>query len=356
MGLADVVNIFDNKVYNEIEKFLNEKRERSNSNGTVGEYERDIRTFFKFIRNKDIEHLTIDDVQIPNDDLREYKNYLINELDNGLNTVSRKFSTLRSLYEYFYNYDLVDDKSIKSVNKIKITNNKDMVDHHGILTVNEVLQMAELVLNQEIKSNNKNNVEYLRKAKYFLLLFSLDTCLRKQAILNLTWKDFDVRDDSDEVTVMAIDKGGKQYRPKISKDFYNELLELKIDDGKVFKMSSVTIQNMMKWLIEEMEINKDRKIVFHSIRKCGVTYCWKSTGNIMQAKKAANHSNLNTTQIYLPDEDYGAMGAISSIGKLEDDELYKKVSHEDLLKGIESLIKDQKLLLNIKLNEIISNN
>lgn len=345
MAVGNVTNILNNKVHKEIKMFLNDKLELSNSVNTVKAYESDIRTFFRFIRGKEIEYLTIQDIQIPNDDLRLYKNYLLKDLGNSSNTAFRKYSTIRSLYDYFYTYNLVDEESLKSLNKVKIVNKEKSQNHHGHLSVEEVLKMANIILNGKDKHVKK------REVKYYLILFALDTCLRKTAILNLTWKDFDVRDDC--VIVNAVDKGNKHFRPKISKEFYSEMVDkLKKDEGKVFNISIDAINDMMHFLNEKMGFPKERHITFHSFRKAGVTFQYRISGDLLQAKKAANHSSAATTELYINDTDYGALGAVSSKGNI-DNELYKKVTHEQLIKGIESLTKDQLLLLNIKLREII---
>lgn len=344
MGTEKVVNIFDQKVYKEIMMFLDEKKEMSNSERTVDAYLHDINEFFQFIRGKNIEYLTIEDIQIPNDDLRLYKNHLKNDLGNSMNTIFRKFASIRVLYKYFYTYDLVKEDSLKTLDKVK-TQHKPKQNPHGNLTVSEIFQMADLVMKQ--KGGRKKRI------KYFLILTALDTCLRKTALLNLRWNDFDVRDDY--VIVNAIDKGNKHFRPKISKEFYNQLLEIKDkDEEKVFNITSDSIQQMMNYLVKEMGFPKERNIKFHSIRKGGITYQYRvSGGDILQAKKAANHSSIATTELYLSEQDYGIVGAVSSKGKI-DDTLFEKVTHEELLEGIRSLNNDQKLLLNIKLNEIIN--
>jgi hypothetical protein len=72
----------------------------------------------------------------------------------------------------------------------------------------------------------------------------------------------------------------------------------------------------------------------------------------MEAKRAAGHSNITTTQIYVKGEDYGMIGAVSSAGKI-DKEIYKKVDYDVLLEAIGLCKDDVKLLINLKINEVI---
>jgi hypothetical protein len=131
---------------------------------------------------------------------------------------------------------------------------------------------------------------------------------------------------------------------------------LKTDNSdKVFDISGRRIDDMMTRLKEKANIASERNIVFHSIRKAGVTYRYRVTGDILEAQRSAGHSNITTTQIYLENEDYGSIGAVSSAGKL-DMELYKKVDQETLIKAIEMTKKDFQLILNLKIQELQRNN
>lgn len=317
---------------------------RSGSDKTKESYERDIKDFFYYLTKgkKNIEFLTISDIHINDDDIINFQIYLKNkELSNK--TINRKVSTINQLYGRFFRKGYIQSLSpFDEADRLK-----EGKSYHGVLAVHEVLKMADLVLNQ--KRGKK------KLTKYFLILFAMDTCLRKSAILNLTWNDY--IEHEDYIEIKAIDKGNEERNLRISKEFYDELLQIKADsnDGKVFNISETSIQDMMNYLKSKMQFEDKRNVVFHSIRKCGVTFQFRLSNDIMQAKKAAGHSSLNNTQIYIGEADYGILDAVSSSGKL-DNELFKKVTHEELLKGIERLNKDQRLLLNIKLNEIVGKN
>jgi integrase len=190
----------------------------------------------------------------------------------------------------------------------------------------------------------------LKETKKYLVLLSLDTCIRKSAILRLKWSDFEEAEDG--IVIKGIDKGNTEFRKKISKEFYNELLTIKKTSDKVFNVNDNVIDGLMKRYREFFKISPDRKIVWHSVRKAGIMFRFRLTKDILEAQKAAGHKNINTTQIYLQSEDYGAIGAVSSMGKL-DNELFKKVDHETLINAIGLLNQDTQLLINLKLNEIL---
>ncbi|MGG3920459.1 tyrosine-type recombinase/integrase [Geobacillus thermodenitrificans] len=337
MNTQKVIPLYDNKLYDDIVIFLNEMGVESEH--TRKAYETDIRQFFKLIKGKELEYLTLEDIQLKKRDVELFKQIL---LENGMarSTINRKISAVRSLLENLKANDWnVNTNFFKKVKWLKTQDNK-----YGILDVHEVWEMARLAREKER--------EY-KELKYYFILFALDTCLRKQAILKLKWSDFEEVEDG--VIVHAIDKGNKEFRQKISKEFYNELLSIKREgEERVFPISVDSINDMVCRLKKLMNIPEERNITFHSIRKAGVTFQYRITGDLTQAMKAAGHSNPIVTMRYLDLRDYGVTGAVSFGNKI-DEELYKKVTHEELIKAIENCPKDLQLILNIKLNEIINN-
>lgn len=338
MNTEKIVQLYDNKLYEDIMIFLNEMGVESEH--TRKAYEIDIRQFFKLIKGKDLEYLTLSDVQLRKNDVEKFKQLLLEE-GMARSTINRKISAIRSLLENLKANDWdVNTNFFKKVKWLKTQDNK-----YGILDVHEIWEMAWLA--------RKKEREY-KEIKYYFILFALDTCLRKQAILNLKWSDFEEVEDG--VIVHAIDKGNKEFRQKISKEFYNELLSIKKDDDeRVFPISSQSVDDMICRLKKIMNIPDKRNITFHSIRKAGITFQYRITGDITQAMKAAGHSNPTTTMRYLDLRDYGVIGAVSFGNKI-DEKLYKKVSHEELIKAIENCPKDVQLIVNIKLKEIMKNN
>ncbi|QJI52361.1 site-specific integrase [Psychrobacillus phage Perkons] len=346
--MSNVVKMYDTEVTDQIELFLEQKYMYSGSENTKIAYRSDIYEFVDWLTNgqKGVLYLQSDDIQLNDSDIIKFQIHLKNR---GLvnKTINRKVSTITQLYGRFYRRGLV--KNLIAFDEAERL--KEGKNHHGVLDVEEVWQMADLILKQP-KAKKK-------LTKYYLLLFCMDTCLRKTATLNLKWSDFIVHDE--DVEIKAIDKGNEEQNKKISKKFYEELLELKdepslanenFDDDAVFKLSNGAIQSMMDYLNKEMKFDKKRNIVFHSLRKAGVTFQFRLTNDIMEAKKAAGHANLANTQLYIGDRDYGVLGAISS-DVCMDSNLYREISHEELIKVIDNLNKDMRLLLNLKIKEII---
>ncbi|MEK4824530.1 site-specific integrase [Niallia sp. FSL W8-0951] len=332
-----VIILNSDLVYDQIERFLIKKEQKSV--GTRKSYETDIRIFFQFIKNKDVKYLTRDDVNLTIDDFEDFINYHQKNEIYSNKTINGKVSAVKSLLKYLKVKKLIDDDlSYFS----EITTLPEKRNSYGILTLDEVLKWAELALTEKHKP----------KEKRLLILLALDTCIRKEAILKLKWSDFEVKEN--HVIVKGIDKGNKEFRHDISEKFYNELLDIKSDSDLVFNgISNSMIHDMIKRFKQQTNIESNRNIVFHSIRKAGGTFRYKASGgDIVSVQRALGHSDSKVTSLYLGETTSNSLGAISSISDI-DSELYKKVEHEILIKVIESLSETERYLLNKKIEKMV---
>lgn len=338
-------------VYDQIQRFLN--KHGYSSLETKKAYERDIKQFFKVVRGKEINQLTVKDIQITLDDFEDFiaelKSYV---KENGEakytnKTVNRKVIAAKELLKYLASKKINNERYfVEDISYlINVTSLPETTDSYGILSTEEVFQMAQLALEER----------KLGEIKRLAILLSFDICVRKSALLKLKWSDFIVREN--DVLIKGIDKGNKEFRETISKDFYEELLTIKKPDSEyVFNISKVAIDNCFARLRKKMNIDPSRHITWHSLKKSGVTFRYRLTGSILEAQRAAKHSRLETTRIYLENEDYNApIGAVSTCGKLNMN-LYKEVDLETLQKGIEKCGNQFKTILNIKLQEILNKN
>jgi integrase len=340
-----VVVLNQGEVHDQIQRFL--YRKGLDSENTKLAYEKNIKRFFEFVKGKELQFLTKKDIQLSLDDFEDFVEHLKEECKLNPKTINQHTTSVKELIRYLSSKKdsqgrkFIEDVSYLEASKqIRLKENKNK---RGVLSVNEVFDMADLVLKEREKG----------EIKRLLILFSLDTCIRLSAARNLKWTDFEEREM--DVLVTYVDKGNKDFRPKISKKFYNDLLSIKQEDNEiVFDISESSVEGMMKRLKESMFIPTSRKISFHSFRKAGAVFQYRITGDIMMAKAALGHSNVNTTMDYLEDEKEGILGAVSSAGNLNLN-AYKEVSHEDLLKTIDQLPKNLKYILSIKLQEVLNN-
>lgn len=338
MGMAEVVRLKENEVFEDIKLFF---REKANFNkDTAKSYERDIRDFFQIVVQKDLEFLTIDNLKLKKNQIEMFRSELIQK-DYDNKTINKKVNSLKMLLlNLEANEYPIKTTYFKAIRKLPEKKNR-----YGILSFPEVVQMATLAATKE---------RNLRKVKSLLILFAVDTCVRKSAILELTWKDFEVQ-DNDEVFIHGIDKGDKEYRCRIKKGFYDELLTLK-EDGvdKVFNISKSSVDEMIPRLVKLMNIPPERNIVFHSIRKAGITFQYRATGDIKAAQRAANHSDASLTiGTYIDDVDHGNFGAYSSQSNV-DDNILDTLTLEQWQELARKANKEQQLYLKLKAKELYS--
>lgn len=357
--LAEKVVKFENenmKVYNHIQSYfksLNDKNrdytEKDNTK-TQQAYEADIRLFFHLMKGKqkkaELEYLTMDDLNISQDDFEEYIEILCDLKDDKGNnkyvnkTINRKTVALKSFVKFLKKKKIIDI-DISYLELIKGKNERKR--HYDALEIHEVLDMVELAK----KERNKGNIKSL------IILLAFKTGLRKSEILNLKWSDFFVKED--KVTIDGVGKGNKDFEVSISKEFYNEILRLKTDSPYVFQISSRRLNDMMDRLKLQLNISPDRDVVFHSLRKTFGTHIFRTTRDINAARIALRHSSIMTTQIYLAADENQVHHSIFEVEKL-DDELYTKVSEDILKEAISKCSKSTQLMINLKLQELLKQN
>jgi integrase len=351
LGKLENVQIMEHiqNYFNELNRKNRDYVEKT-KNATQIAYETDIRLFFHLIRSKskgaELEYLSLDDISITQDDFEEYIDALYNLKDvKGENkyvikTINKKVAALKSFIRYMKKKKVIDN-DISYLELIKGEKERDV--HYGVLEADEVLQMAELCLEEREKGNIKR----------LLILTAFKTGLRVAELLSLRWNNFIIK--GDEIFICGVGKGNKEFEIKINKEMYEELLTLKEDqDSPIFQISARRVVDLMDRLKVKMNIQSERNIVFHSVRKAFGTLVWKMTGDIEQARRSLRHSSVSTTQIYLGEGNFELNDSIFSVDKIDND-LYKNVTHDDLLSAIKNLPKNMQLIINLKLQELNKN-
>lgn len=252
-------------------------------------------------------------------------------------TINRKMSSIKSLFAHLTGYEAISFVTEK-LDVVKPLP-KD-VKHIPMIPLADILNYIEYA-----KDNLANGTE-----KSLVMLLGLETGLRVKEILDLEWSQFQV--DGKVVTIMSNEKnkgkGNKEYIDKISITVYNRLLEgLNTDSEKLFSVSYETVNRTMGDLCK---IFGHEKIgyTFHSIKKTCVTMVYRRTGCILQAQKKARHKSIETTRMYLQLEDVEITGVVSLMDST-DMNTYKDAEQAKLVKAIESLPYEMRLLLNDKL-------
>ncbi|MEH7116132.1 site-specific integrase [Neobacillus vireti] len=286
----------DCTVYEDIMAFLEEfdqktKDKRQNRKKDTSEtrrsYERNIREFFKITRDKEVEHLTEEDLQFKKREIINYRK-ILQENDNSNSTVNQKLASVKSLFQ-FLNAEHNINTAVFDLKRLDVE-----TQHYGKMTKDEAELFAETAYQTERAKG---------LCKKLLILTAIRTSFRLDELLNLRWSNFE-KDSEISYKVSVTGKRGKNVSNGISVKLYEQLLELKDvnkeefwngDPEIVFQIDARSVTRMMDRLRQKLEIDPSRNIVFHSFRNVGINWEYETTLDIKKAAQQANHSNIDTT-------------------------------------------------------------
>ena len=282
-------------------------------------YAYDIRIFFQFLidNNPVYKEYTTDKFvlsdldKVEPVDVEEYMEYLkvYNDGNDNLITnheqgLSRKMSSLRSFYTYFYKHqmiktnpaDFVDmpkihEKAIIRLDYDEVASLLDYVDHGG----------------DELTGQAKAYFEKTKNRDLAILTLLLGTGIRVSECVGLDLNDVDFKNNSIKVTR----KGGNQMYIYFGEEveealkfyMYNErknTTPLSGSEKALFlstrrqRMGVQAIENMVKKYAKRVTPNK--KITPHKLRSTYGTALYKETGDIYLVADVLGHKDVNTTK------------------------------------------------------------
>lgn len=311
-----------------IHTFLEYKGERSDN--TKKSYEADIKLFFQIMRNKELNELSIDDLHFTKELVINYRKHLqrIKDKKGGRKysnrSINRKIKSLSSLFGFLLENGYEVNKFAFNLDDLPENETEEI----GYLTLNEVESMVQIV---------KDHPNGLEKSIFWELAWK--TSLRLEALLSLCWKDFKKVDNDDIWLVKAIDKGNKKREMPITDDFYQRILQIKGDkkkDDKVFSFGKTTVHKTMELLKEQLQIDEDRNVSFHSLRKFLIDWLIEQ-GDLKGAALHAGHASIETAWKHYSNKhrNYRSMAGIL-IEQKRDVSILENLSKEELI----AVIKD----------------
>lgn len=296
---------------------------KGTSPNTVKEYYFDLRTFFRFMKqryklvDKDIEFKEIDISDVDLDfikkitiqDLHAYISYVDKKRENGNFAKSRKVASIRSFFEYLYlRVNLIDKNPAEALEFPKTD------DRHPVyLTLDE----AELLLNTVLE--NKND-EY-RKRDYAIILLFLNCGLRLSELAGI---DIDKIRDNDILTVIG--KGNKERTIFLNescieaiRDYLSVRPTIIIRDNKALfiskrkqRMSNRAIQHMIERYLKKAGLDTNVYST-HKLRHTAATLMYKyGNVDIRALQEILGHESVSTTQIYTHIDDDRLRNAVKS--------------------------------------------
>lgn len=301
------------------------KTHKRNSFETARGYDTKIREFFKLITGKDIEFLTVDDIQgiMSKDVKNKYVDVLL-ERSNKADTIKTKLHCVKSFYDELLKNEIqVNPMALK----IKF---KKSVKHHEALSLDEYLNLVEFM---------KDEDDGLEKYLYTKLLFQ--TGGRKTATVNLTWDNFSIKKDLETGkniwVINFVGKGQKDTDKPISDEFYEELRQL--ESPKLFPVLSESKGSYKRY---ERSLKKYGKMIgkdnisIHTLKATSITIGYMLTKDINLCKQLGSHESLATTEIYLKPEKAYTKQLSYNMSRELDESILDNMPHEELLKFIKS--------------------
>lgn len=336
MGYIKMTNLatvtqFQTKAGKAIEDFLFERSKRSED--TSKSYRGDIKRFLSDVYDKSISTITAEELEVL--DYDSFNSFLNGLSKKSNSTVNRHSISIKSLYKNL-NAKKVIQSDLTFFELIEnLQNNPNSYDSIPMEIAEQYLEATQHEKNKQLE-------------KKLIIKTAIDTGLRESELRELEWSQF--KPDGERVYLSGVGKGNVKYLEPISKAFYEELLQLKVEgQKKVFTLTKKNITDMMARFKYKFK-HEDRNYTFHSFKKTAVTNTYRITGSITDAQKKGKHKHLTTTQLYLQEEETKMTGYYSLEGNLNHN-LYKEVSHEVLLETLKNMTKEMLFVLNLKLQE-----
>lgn len=284
--------------------YLNVIKEKSTL--TVSEYALDLRTFFRFLKQKkggadspsdsfesiDITDIDLDFIsKITLFDAYEFLKYCKEERNNSATSRSRKISAIRS----FYNYLTIKTHQLEENPMLELDAPKIKSTLPKYLTLD---QSKELLNSISGKHSERN---------FAIIVLFLNCGLRLSELVGLNMGD--IRDDG---TIRVTGKGNKEriiYINEACKKAVDNYLKIRPRDGlkdrnalfisqQKKRISPKTVQYLVKNYLEKSGLG-DQGYSTHKLRHTAATLMYQH-GNVdmLSLKEILGHENLGTTEIY----------------------------------------------------------
>ncbi|OME55402.1 hypothetical protein BSK59_13060 [Paenibacillus odorifer] len=335
-----------------IEKHIESFFEGFNGKSTGEEYKRDIILYFSEIKEKEIKHLTIEDLRISLTDMINFKKYLesctkTNGIDkkykNG--SINRAISAVKSLYEHLAAHDEYKDMINLAMFK-KVKRLKKDTKHIDVIYEEEAKLIANLAL-QELHNPLEKNA---------LICLAIETSIRKDAVTKIRYSDISKHRTRNDLMVISseviFDKTKMVEHKEITIGLYNKLINIKgdkKDSDFIFSMSSSGIDLMTKRLCEKAGLDMTRKYSFHSLKKTGVQFVYDTKGLRAAQVQAGHSSPATTSESYIEKETNMATEMFMEV----DNSTFDELTREEMLSMLKSLTGSVAINLRNEAEEIL---
>lgn len=285
--------------------------ENNSSSLTRLNYAMDLNIFFDYlsvILNKEKQFINLDDLNnIKSNQIEQFLSHLsYYDIDgkiikNGEKGKARKLASIRSLFKYLFNHDLISSNVASKVQTPKL-HNKEIIR----LESDEVSRLFDAVASNNTFSNRQKAYDLNTKDRdNALVTLFLGTGIRISECVGLNIEDFDFSQNAFKVTR----KGGNQTVLYFSEEVAQALkiwikkrntLNLDENEHAMFvslqkkRISVRAVENLVKKFAKEAAPLK--KISPHKLRSTFGTNLYRETKDIYIVADVLGHKDVNTTK------------------------------------------------------------
>lgn len=217
--------------------------------------------------------------------IKEYHSYMINDLENQINTCHKSLSFMRTMLYRAIDQGIIEKNVFKKYPLKKVPGKREF------LTIEELKKLEKLFHSGSLKKYQANVLRYF--------LFSCYTSLRYQDVKDLKFRDLkkEQKDGKEEIFI-RIDMHKTKDPVSIP---LSQKAKILIGDGfanqRVFKVNSNQVTNRyLKEIAKKAKIKK--RITFHCSRHTYATVSITLGTPIEVVSSVMGHLDLKTTMIY----------------------------------------------------------
>lgn len=279
-------------------------------------YARDLKLFFDFLVTETEEFYNKPILQFDANDLNKITSthlemfleyislYKVNgkTYKNGEKARSRKLSSLRAMFKYFYKKDVIKSNVASKIDTPKLHENT--IIRLEMDEVGKVLELAET--GQDMTKMQQGFHKHTQSRDYAMLSLFLGTGIRISECVGLNLDDFDFKQNAFTVTR----KGGNRvilyFNDEVSDALQNYILERKkiktqpSHENALFlslQNKRISVRAVEKLVKKYSKIvNPLKKITPHKLRSTFGTNLYRETNDIYVVADVLGHKDVNTTR------------------------------------------------------------